>query len=157
LNGPGNLGMFVKNSGQALRTPINWSENCQQFQILYPYVACLNSDSIDIYNIVNTKLKQKVRITNPVTCIKYFSNEKIFLISTQYQIYALVMEPVQNQIEYFLKNKEMEEALQLFEFINPSSKTRQNNDVRIFRFHNQNIFSDGSKTKMAKKLSTDLK
>ncbi len=67
------------------------------------------------------------------------------------------MEPVQNQIEYFLKNKEMEEALQLFEFINPSSKTRQNNDVRIFRFHNQNIFSDGSKTKMAKKLSTDLK
>ncbi len=61
LNCQGNLGMFATFNGSCLRPPVAWCANCTQFQISNPYVLCIANDTIKVYNIFDSKLKQEIK------------------------------------------------------------------------------------------------
>jgi hypothetical protein len=126
--------MFALCTGTTLRPPVAWCSNCTQFQIFNPYVLCIANDSIKVYNLFDSKLKQEINLPQ-VKLIRYISEEKIFIISSQTQIFALNVASIASQMDQLLLKNQVDEALKLFELSNANTDKKDFDEVN---FKNQN-------------------
>lgn len=131
LNCQGDLGMFALCTGTTLRPPVAWCSNCTQFQLFNPYVLCIANDAIKVYNLFDSKLKQEISVPH-IKLLRYVSEEKIFIISTQTQIYALNVASISSQMEQLLIKNQVDEALNLFELSNASTDKKEFDEVKIW-------------------------
>ena len=120
--------MFATCTGTAFRPPVAWCSNCTQFQIYTPYVLCISNDSIKIYNLFDSKLKQEINLPQ-VKIIRYNSEEKIFIISSHSQIFALNVASISSQMEQLLIKNQVDEALNLFEISNNNTDKKEFDEV----------------------------
>ena len=67
-----------------------------------------------------------------VKLLRYVSEEKIFIISTQTQIYALNVASISSQMEQLLIKNQVDEALNLFELSNASTDKKEFDEVKIW-------------------------
>jgi hypothetical protein len=132
LNCQGNIGMFANYNGQTTRPPMTWCNGCIQFQIAIPYVLCLTADSIKVYNLQNSKFKQEINIIQP-KWLKYVKEENFFLISTPSQVCALNVASATSQIEQLLNNKQVDEAISLFDMLNTNLSQQKYEEVTNFK------------------------
>jgi hypothetical protein len=120
--------MFANYNGQTTRPPMTWCNGCFQFQIAMPYVLCLTADSIKVYNLQDSKLKQEINLVQP-KFLKYIKEENFFIISTQTQVCAMNVASVANQIEQLLNSKQVDEALSLFNMLSTNLSQQKYEEV----------------------------
>ena len=123
--------MFTTFNGSCLRPPVAWCANCTQFQLSNPYVLCIANDTIKVYNLFDSKLKQEINLPQ-VKRIKYISEENIFMISSQTQMYALNVASITSQMEQLLVKNQVDEAINLFEQSNTSLSKKEFDEVYIY-------------------------
>ena len=124
--------MFAACTGQTTRPPVTWYNDCTQFQISKPYVLCVSNDSIKVYNLIDSKLKQEINIAH-AKLLKYIADENIIIISTNTQICALNILSLPAQVEQLLLNNQVDEAVSLFECLGSTlDKKEYENVIKIF-------------------------
>ena len=60
IQAPGNLGMFVTSAGVAGRPPLQWSSSVSQVTYSPPYLICLESEMVSVYDVTDQVKKQGV-------------------------------------------------------------------------------------------------
>ena len=133
LNCQGNLGMFATYDGKTTRPPITWCENCINFQISDPYVLCATSDSIKVYNLIDSKLKQEIEYTQ-IKYMDYIEDENIIFLCTPTRVCALNPYSPAMQINQLLESKRVDEALDLFELLNKKLNSSEYEEVIMYFF-----------------------
>lgn len=131
LNCQGNLGMFAHYEGKTTRQPITWCENCIKFQISAPYVLCATNDSIKVYNLSDSKLKQEIEFTQ-IRSMTYIEDENIIFVSTSTLVCALNPVSPSSQINQLLENKRVDEALELFDLLHKKISISEYEEVKNF-------------------------
>jgi hypothetical protein len=111
-----------------------WCENCYHFQISRPYVHCLNGDSIKIYSLYDSKIKQEISFSQ-ARSFEYIDEENVFIISTPVQIFFIYPHTQEKQLEQLLTNDQVDEALYLFECLNAQLNPEEFLEVRLRQFH----------------------
>lgn len=117
LNCAGGLGVFAAFDGQANKPPLTWSTDCTRFQVASPYVICTNNESIQVFNLLDSKLKQKFNFSQTKE-FEYIAEENFFIVTTPVQMYFINMLSAANQIEQLLADKQVDEAISLFKALN---------------------------------------
>jgi hypothetical protein len=126
--------MFATFEGKTTRPPISWCENCLQFRVSNPYVLCATNDSIKVYNLADSKLKQSIEF-GPIRSMHYIEDENIIFLSTSNKVYALNPHSPANQINQLLENKRVNEALELFELLYKKLNSIEYDEVKGSIFH----------------------
>lgn len=133
LNCQGSLGMFATFDGKTTRPPISWCENCLKFQISNPYVLCATEDSIKVYNLADSKLKQSIEFSH-IRFMHYIEDENIIFLSTSSKVCALNPYSPASQISQLLESKRVDEALELFELLHKKLNSIEYEEVRDMNF-----------------------
>jgi hypothetical protein len=109
--------MFSTYDGQTLRPPIAWCEDCQQFQITDTYALCLTTNSIKVYSLSDSKLKQDISLPRAKS-IKYIKDDRFSIITMQNQICAIIpasLASICAQVDSLLEKSLVEDAFSLLE------------------------------------------
>ena len=135
LNCPGSLGMFSTHDGQTLRPPIAWCEDCQEFQITDTYALCLTPNSIKVYNLNDSKLKQDISLPR-AKAIKYIKDDRFCIITMQNQICAIIpasLASICSQIDSLFEKSLVEDAFSLFESFGKDMNSKIYDEVNNIR------------------------
>lgn len=117
LNCVGGLGVFATFDGQSTKPPITWMDEFKRFQIAHPYVICTDNDSIYIYNLLDSKLKQHINFKGTKE-LEYIEEENFFILTTPVQMYFMNALSADKQIEQLIDKHKIDEAILLFECLN---------------------------------------
>ena len=142
LNCAGGLGIFAAFDGQSNKPPLKWTSDCTRFQIANPYVICTSNESVQVYNLLDSKLKQKFNFSQ-TKGMDYVAEENFFIITTPVQMYFINMLSAANQIEQMLATIQVDEAISLFEVLNIDLGPEEYKQVRGFSLYStqdQNMF-----------------
>ncbi|XP_049319296.1 transforming growth factor-beta receptor-associated protein 1 [Astyanax mexicanus] len=112
LNGPGNLGMFVKTDGISERPPVPWADGVLDAVVDFPYVLALQGQTLHIYSMLDQQLKQTISIQNPKILLSTTEN---VLVAAEREIHCLSQTPLEDQIEGLLGRERADEALTLLD------------------------------------------
>nr|XP_027195488.1 transforming growth factor-beta receptor-associated protein 1-like [Dermatophagoides pteronyssinus] len=113
INGPSNLGVFIKTSGISERPPINWGPEVLQIAYSYPYILCLKSGKISIINIIDQKIKEEFLLENGLDMDNF--DGQIIVVTKQSRIYQMKRCSWQKQFNELLSREKTQEAIDLYE------------------------------------------
>ncbi|KAF4083665.1 hypothetical protein AMELA_G00119340 [Ameiurus melas] len=112
LNGPGNLGMFVTNSGISQRPPVPWPEGVLDAVVHFPYVLALQSKAVHVYSMLDQQLKQTVLLNSGKSLLS--TTDSVFVVAER-KIHRLSQSPPEVQIQKLLGCERVNEALTLLD------------------------------------------
>ncbi|MCI4382975.1 hypothetical protein PGIGA_G00021030 [Pangasianodon gigas] len=112
LNGPGNLGMFVMNSGISQRPPVPWPDGVLDAVVHFPYVLVLQSKALHIYSMLDQQLKQTVLLNSGKSLLS--TTDSVFVVAER-EIHRLSQSPLEAQIRKLLGCERVNEALTLLD------------------------------------------
>ncbi|KAI5610824.1 transforming growth factor-beta receptor-associated protein 1-like, partial [Silurus asotus] len=112
LNCPGNLGMFVMNSGISQRPPVPFPDGVLDAVVHFPYVLVLQSKAIQAYSMLDQQLKQTVLLNSAKSLLS--TTDAVFVVEER-EIHRLSQSPLEGQIRKLLELERVNEAHTLLE------------------------------------------
>lgn len=113
------VGIFVGISGEKRASPtrgsVTWSESPISIGICFPYVACVLSKSIEIFNLYEQNRTGQT-ISFPYGLHAFTGRRRVF-VSTAYRVYVLTPIPTEKMITSMIENHHIFEAFELFDKI----------------------------------------
>jgi len=110
IQAPGNLGMFVTSAGVAGRPPLQWSSSVSQVTYSPPYLICLESEMVSVYDVTDQVKKQGVSFRGA----KYAEVcDGHILVSSSMSVQVMSPIPWSQQAMSMIESGQLEEAVSL--------------------------------------------
>lgn len=110
IQAPGNLGMFVTSAGVAGRPPLQWSSTVTQVTYSPPYLICLESEMVSVYDVTDQVKKQGISFRGAkyaVVCDGHI------LMSSSSAVHVMSPIPWSQQAMSMIESGQLDEAVNL--------------------------------------------
>lgn len=128
------LGIFALSDGISRRPPLQWINNIISVSHVHPYVVVLNDEFMTVHSILDQQQKQTIQFSGGIATCE--SSGKVF-VATKNDVYCLLPEPFDRQIQSLLLEHRITEALELAKSVKKDGNFSQDLSVTMKRIELQ--------------------